>query len=193
MSSEYNRNESKGPKSVRERIIEHAQLQCYEARSELQQAQMLNHGTAPRQVRMKLQQAISDYYHALRPLRNRPEVGENDWWETVELSDDWMYTETVPRREVVGSIDEQLGIREWTEDVEQSYAGLDVIRDLERAVETTTVVKTGMRGRREDTVTRVKILDGDILVDIVGVLHEAAGRLGFQPDMTVPDAETEAV
>jgi len=181
-------DDAKGPKSVRERLIEHAQLQTWEARSELQQAQMLQNGEAPRQKRMKLQQAISDYYHALRPLKDRPELkGNRDdgWWNTVELSDHWTTVET----KVTGDI--QTGTQIAEEEV--PVTGLDSIRDLERSYEEHTTTRNGLRGRRTETVRRKTVLSGDVLVDIIGTLDEAAGKVGFQPEMEIPDAETDPV
>jgi hypothetical protein len=190
------RTDVDGPKSVREKLIEHAQLQTWEARSELQQAQMLQNGEAPRQVRMKLQQAISDYYHALKPLHNRPELeGERDegWWNTVVLSDEWTTTQYREEQRVGGDVHTGPRIETVTVEEEVPVEGLDAIRDLERSYETETTTQNGLRGRRTETVRRKTVLPGDVLVDIIGVLDEAAGKVGFQPDMEIPEAETDPV
>jgi len=189
-------DESDNPRSVRERLIEHAQLQTWEARSELQQAQMLQNGEAPRQVRMKLQQAISDYYHALKPLHNRPELEgdrDNGWWNTVTLSDDWTTTQYREEQQVTGDVYSGPRIETVTVPVEVPVQGLDSIRDLERSYETDTKTQSGLRGRRTETVRRKTVLPGDVLIDIIGTLDEAAGKVGFQPDMGIPEAETDPV
>jgi hypothetical protein len=169
-----------GPKTARQRIIEEAQLQCYDARSEYQQAALLLSGQVSREHVLRLQQAVADYYWALRPLRDEDPV--RDWWNDVVLSEQWTRSVTVTEPRVQGTT-----IVQAEETKEVPFEGLETLRDHLDRTETVTTTKTGMRGRREETVTRKKVLDPEVLVDITGVLDDAADKLGFSPEVKSDD------
>jgi hypothetical protein len=173
-----------GPKTARQRIIEDAQLRCYEVRSEYQQASLLLSGQISRVEVYRLQQAVSDYYWALRPLRDEDPV--RDWWDDVTLSEQWTYPVTKTEYEVRGSRAVPVEVTE-----EIPYEGLETLREHLDQTETVTKTKTGMRGRRTEKVTRQKVLDAGILVDVSGVLDDAADRLGFSPEVKSIDHTDE--
>ena len=191
-----NRDSSDGGsvgKTVRQKLIEEAQLRCHESRSEVTKSKFLTN-SVPRQVALRLQQTVSDYYSALRPLRDEDPV--SDWWNNVTLSERWIKdvrteTEPVVTGDVLGR--EPISVQQNTKRVVDYYEGLDTLERIGSMTETKEVTKSGMRGVRTETVTRVKVLDPTILVDISFVLDDAANKLGFAPEVEseMPRDETD--
>lgn len=173
--------------TVRQQLIEHTQLQCHQARSTVQQAKLLD-GSVPRNLALRLQQRIVDYYYALKPLRNEAPV--DDWWDSVQLSENWIKDVRTERQPVVtGDYQgrQPVGVQYEQTKVVDYYEGLDQLERLDSMTETKTVTKSTLRGVREETTTRQKALDPAILIDITATLDDAATRLGFSPDV---EAET---
>lgn len=152
---------------ARRKIIETAQLNCYEARSRCLRAKS-RFGDVPRDHRLGFQDAILDYYWALKPLREADPVV--NWWDNVELSGQWT---------VAGDGGDEAE--------PQAVTGLDSIDGLGDSAETTRYQKSTIRGRQTVEQTQQKILPFSVLKDISGVLDDAAGRLGFNPDTPMPD------
>lgn len=178
-------------KTAIERVIEHHQLRTHEARSKVLQTQHLL-ARVPRQPRLRLQQEVLDYYHALKPLRDHPEV--KDWWDEVELSEQWIADETVSQevvQDVVGDIETGVRVTEHVEeDVEIEYhTGLDTIPEKLTETETDTTVSHGLSGPSRSTQTQRKVLGADILIDVASVLDDATIKLGFGPDGDTPVAD----
>lgn len=195
MSSERDNsgNSGSGGKTVRQRLIEEAQLRCHEARSNVMQAKLLT-SKVPREAALRLQQALVDYYAALRPLRDEEIVA--DWWEDVTLSENWIKdvrveTEPVVTGDYIGR--EPVSVKAKKKRVVEHYEGLDTLERLDSMTEEKTVEKTGMRGKRTETITRLKVLDPGILQDISYVLDDAADKLGFGPEVEseMPRDETD--
>ena len=69
--------------NTRRRIIEQAQLHCYETRSICHRAKN-RYGEVPREIRLDFQEANVDYYWALRPLREESVV--KSWWNDHDLA-----------------------------------------------------------------------------------------------------------
>ncbi|WP_226043514.1 hypothetical protein [Natrinema sp. DC36] len=184
--SSYN-DSGEGQRSARRQIIEEAQVVCHTARSEYQQVSKLNDGEVPREISLRFQQAVTDYYWSLRPLRDEQVV--QDFWESTVLSEDWTYEEVVVKGSVEADLHKPgIQISREPQTIEKPYLGLETIKThLDGEFETKTVVKTGARGRREETVRRQKILEPEILLDISGVLDDAAAKLGFMPDVKQKD------
>jgi len=180
-------------KTTRQKLIEEAQLRCHEARSELQKAKLL-YGTVPREVALRLQQRIADYYYALRPLRNEDPVA--DWWDDGPLSKHWIKDVRIEKEPVVTGDylgQESVGVRQRKKKVIDRYQGLDHLEQLDSMTETKTVTKSGMRGTRKEKSTRQKALDAEILRDLSSTLDDAATKLGFGPEIEteMPTDETD--
>jgi hypothetical protein len=195
MSSNRNSSDdsSSGGKTIRQRLIEEAQLRCHEARSNVLQAKLLAN-KVPRESALRFQQTLVDYYAALRPLRDEEIVA--DWWDDVTLSEHWIKdvrveTEPVVTGDYLGT--EQVSVQQQKERVVEHYEGLDTIEKLDSMTEEKTVSKKGMRGRRTETVSRLKVLDIEILKDISFTLDDAADKLGFGPEVEseMPRDETD--
>lgn len=172
-------------KSAVERIIEHHQLQIHEARSRvLQSSHVLAH--VPREPRLRLQQAILDYYHALKPLRDRPEVEE--WWSQVTLSENWVKDRTVETDVTVGG-DPINGVEvtEEEREVVEYYEGLDVIPEEFTQTVTETVHEHGFSGPSTATKRTRKVMDAQTLIDVASTLDDAAVKLGFAPEGDTPE------
>jgi hypothetical protein len=170
-------------KTVRQKLIEEAQLRCHEARSEVQKAKLLA-GEVPREVALRLQQSISDYYAALRPLREGDPV--DGWWTDVTLSENWVKDVRTETEQVVTGdpLDrEKVSVKQREKQIVEYYEGLDTLQKIDSMTEKKQVTKSGMRGRRKETVSRLKVLDPAILIDISFVLDDAANRLGFAPEV----------
>jgi hypothetical protein len=141
---------------ARREIIESAQVQCYLARSECLRAKA-EVGDVPEEFRREFQNAIVDYYWALRPMRRKPKL--KDVWNELVLADGWV-----------------------DPDEEEPIAGLDTIQQLDDITDTDTVDRHTMRGAVAETVTRQRVLPFWILKSISGTLDDAAAELGFVPD-----------
>ncbi len=186
-------NGHSGGKTVRQDLIEETMFRCHEARSKVQKVKFLTN-SVPREVALKFQQTISDYYAALRPLRdNDPVAG---WWDDVTLSDSWIKDVRIEAKPVVTG--DYLGrqpvsVQKDKERVVERYEGLNTLEKLGSMTETEENVKNGMRGVRTETVTRLKVLDPSILVDISFTLDDAADKLGFSPEVEseMPRDETD--
>lgn len=173
-------SEDSNRKSVRSQLIEEAMVNCHDARADVLKAQQLE-GQVTREYRLRLQQAIIEYYYALRPLREESPI--EDWWNDVTLSKQWIKDER-EEKEVVGNIESGVVIEENT--VTEYYDGLDHIERLKDQRETRKSVKTGMMGRRETVETVQKVLDAPVLLDISSTLDDAATKLGFAPESRTP-------
>ena len=190
------RAEEEMRKSTREKIIDDAQIQCHQARSDVIETR-LQLDAVPRQVRKGFQQSILAYYHALRPLRTEGII--NSWWKSVTLSEDWIRAvmfETEDGDELAVSPENaqsKMASDSFQYVGVELHQGLDTLESLDDATEETTTVVGGMRGRREETTTRPLVLETEVLVDISRVLDEAATKLGFAPDIDLQDAEAEVV
>lgn len=171
-----------GRKTVRERIIEDAQMRCHQARSRCYRARMIYDGEVPQEIKLALQEAIIDYYRAMRPLRDESII--RDFWEDAILSRRWIKGQRQVEQPTVDGDLHGHGVSVRTETTTETvyYRGLDVLEDLETATETERVEKTSMRGRTTEEVTRQKVLPAGVLVDIASVLDDAAAKLGFKPD-----------
>jgi hypothetical protein len=146
----------------------------------------------PRKQRLRLQQEILDYYHALKPLREHPEV--EDWWDDVRLSDRWIADRTVTEdvvQDVIGDINSGVQVAERVEeDVEIEYfTGLDTIPEKLTETETASTYSHGLSGPSQSTQTQRRVLDADILIDVAGVLDDATIKLGFGPEGDAPTAD----
>lgn len=170
-------DDDSGGKSVRQRIIEQAQIETHDARSTVIKTQLLA-GGVPRDQLLSLQNAILQYYYALRPLREEDPV--EGWWDDVQLSEAWTDGTRI-EREVVGDL--QTGPRIQTQETPNHVTGLETLHDLAGDTETVRRVSTGLCGRREETEERQRVLDVRILLDVSLVLDDAADRLGFAPDI----------
>ena len=190
MSSE-NAASGQAGKTAIERVIEHHQLRTHDARSTVLQTQhVLAH--VPRKPRLRLQQEVLDYYHALKPLREHPEV--EGWWDDVRLSDQWIKDKTVSQevvQDVVGDIETGVQVTErLEEDVEiEYYEGLDTIPEKLTETETSVSVSHGLSGPSMSKQTKRRVLDADILIDVAGVLDDATIKLGFGPEGDTPVAD----
>lgn len=167
-------------RSVRGRIIEDAMVNCHEARADVLKAQQLA-GTVDREYRLRLQQAIIEYYYAMRPLREHNAI--KDWWEDVVLSERWVKDRRTEQK-VTGSVVDGVSLEEET--VEEYYRGLDHIERLQDMRERRRTVDSGMMGKRESVEEVQKVLETAVLIDIAGTLDDAAAKLGFEPG--VPDS-----
>lgn len=181
--------------STRREIIKTAQLQCYQARSACLRARN-ELGAVPEEYRRELQNAILDYYWALRPLRTASTI--QNWWENAELSEYLTYTRNQPQPpiEVRGSIDEPIQLVQHDQPQtpeEEHLTGLDKIPTLTSGTTSRTRTVNTMRGSETRTETVPKRpLAFEILADLSGVLDDAADRLGFGPEPRTPindDAE----
>ncbi len=155
------------PRTVaRQKIIETAQLNCYEARSQCirVKSQM---GDVPREYLLAFQDAILDYYWALKPLADEPPV--HGWWEEVELSDQWTVASD-------GGDGDETGF----------VTGVDSIDGIEDDIETVRERKKTVRGLATFEHQQQRVLPFQVLKDISGVLDEATGRLGFIPATPTP-------
>lgn len=180
-----------GGKTAIERVIEHHQLRTHEARSRVLQTQHVL-TAVPRKPRLRLQQELLDYYFALKPLRNRPEV--EDWWDDVVLSENWIKDRTVTEttsQEVVGDIETGVNIvEETTEEVDlEYYRGLDLLPEKLTETTTSTEYSHGISGPENSQTKRRRVLDAEILIDIATTLDDAAIKLGFGPDGDAPEAD----
>jgi hypothetical protein len=191
--SESDSEGNSGGKTVRQELIENAMLRCHDARSKVQKVKYLAN-SVPRETSLKFQQAIADYYAALRPLRENDPV--EDWWDDVTLSKQWVkdvHEETKPvvTGDYLGR--EPVSVRERTEKVVEFYEGLNTLERLDAMTETIENVKSGMRGVRTEKRTRLKVLSPSILIDISYVLDDAADKLGFSPEVEseMPRDETD--
>lgn len=181
-------------RTVREKLIEEAQVEMQRARSTVTRAEMAYDGRVPRQYRMELQRAVLDYYDALRPLREEGLIAE--WWETVELSDSWTEQRIVRDVEVDGDVDSRRPARvlDWGQHAETvPVEGVDSLEGLRTAVEPYRETNRSMRGSREVTGQRKVVLEADALLDIASKLDDAANKLGFRPPMELVSATTNAV
>lgn len=140
---------------TRKDIIENAQQFCHYVRAECQEVRSQN-GQVPEDYRFWFQSAITNYYWALRPMREEPAV--MDWWDEVELSDRWTHPET-----------------------DEPFAGLDLINDVNELSEVVPVEKKTIRGRKTEQQSQPVALPFTILQDISGALDDAGARLGFTP------------
>ncbi|RDZ39432.1 hypothetical protein C5B91_20185 [Haloferax sp. Atlit-10N] len=176
---------------MREKLIEDAQVEVHEARSKVTRVRLM-YDHVPRAWRQELQEAIIAYYYALRPLRTEGIIEE--WWGSVELSSEWT-REVVTDTETVVRETENGGFAEETVDVTEvkPYRGLQILEELETATVSETVEKSDMRGTRYESVSRQLVLDAPVLIDIAGVLDDAATKLGFSPSIELQDAEGEVV
>lgn len=141
--------------TTRKRLIEVAQMLCYEARSKCLRAKS-QYGRVPRVDRIGFQIAIVDYYWALRPLRKDAAVAE--LWKNEPLSEG------------------------WTGDNGEPITGLDAINEVDDITVYDSVKEVTMRGGQENEVPRDMVLPFPVLKDISGVLDDAAGKLGFNPE-----------
>lgn len=157
-------NTSRG--RTRRQLIEQAQLECSEYRAVCDRYNTHN-GDIPRQHRIEFQNAIVDYYWALRPLRNQKRVEE--LWQDAVLSKSW----TVRNGD--------------GEDV--PVTGLDSIQYLNRMTEKVSEVKHTVRGTRVETDRQLQVLPFPVLADIYATLEDAAAELGFtvEPGVTVEE------
>lgn len=176
-------------KSARQRIIEDAEIECHMARKELRQAQLVTDGGLPRRRIMKLQEAILNYYQALKPLREEEPL--EGWWEDVELSEHWTAPTTETQKVAAGNVYEGVRVVEKEVEVEKPVTGLDTLQVLENAVTEDDVEVTDGRGRRTETKRSVTLLDPEILYDIAATLDDAVAKLGLKPsvDETLPHDE----
>lgn len=148
------------PRTVaRQKIIETAQLNCYEVRSQCIRFKS-EFGTVPRGHLLAFQDAILDYYWALRPMREAPAVRE--WWKDVELS------------------------KEWKPDGDGPASGLDAVDEIDESEDTVQERRYTVRGWEVDEHTQQQVLSFKTLKDISGVLDEAASKLGFTPTTPTP-------
>lgn len=176
------RDEQSHPgKTARRRIIEDAEIRCYEKRRDLRQEQLLRDGNVPRETRLALQEAVINYYYALFPLRNEDPVDE--WWDSVTLSDEWTTEQTVTTRQIVGtrSMYGKARVETREDTVEQPVEGLDTLQQVEaQTVERENEIQDA-KGERTETERFQVILPAEVLVDISLVLDEAVNRLGMGP------------
>ncbi|AFK19013.1 MULTISPECIES: hypothetical protein [Haloferax] len=185
------RNDGPPQKTMRERLIEEAQVDVHEARSKVTRVRLMYDGV-PRAWRQELQEAIIAYYYALRPLRTEGLI--KDWWSSVELSEEWTRTAVVDTETVLEESDDGELVEVEKPITDQiPYRGLGILEDVETATESEVVSVSDMRGEREETVSRQLVLDASILVDIAGVLDDAATKLGFAPSIELQDAAGETV
>jgi hypothetical protein len=191
--SESESNGQSGGKTVRQKLIEEAMFRCHQSRSEVQKQKFLTN-SVPRKVALRFQQTISDYYAALRPLRQNDPV--QDWWDSVELSKRWIKdirveTEPVVTGDYIGR--EQVGVKTRKKRVVDRYEGLDALERLGSMTETKEITKSTMRGVRKETTSRLKLLDPGVLIDISFTLDDAADKLGFSPNVEseMPRDETD--
>ncbi|MCO8266645.1 hypothetical protein NKF06_08610 [Haloferax sp. AB510] len=186
-------------KTVRERIIEDAQVRCHQKRSEVQDAR-LRMSIVPRSLRGDFQNRVLEYYRALRPLRTEGIIKE--WWSSVVLSPSWTagreYIFEIDGQEIEVSQDEAMTIYEKqgvapVEVRDIPYRGLERLDELEDATETVVETRSTMRGVREEQTTQQVVLDVRQLMDIASTLDDAATKLGFKPSIELQDAEGEVV
>ncbi|WP_396614093.1 hypothetical protein ACH9L7_20330 (plasmid) [Haloferax sp. S1W] len=177
-------------KTMRERLIEKAQVDVHDARSKITRVRLRFDGV-PREWRQELQEAVIAYYYALRPLRTEGII--KDWWSSVELSSEWTRTVVVDTETVLEETEGGLVEKEVPVTDEVPYSGLDILEDVETATESEIVTVSDMRGERQETVSRQLVLDATVLVDIASVLDDAATKLGFAPSIELQDAEGETV
>lgn len=176
-------NDRKQGKTAIEQVIEHHQLRTHEARSRVLQTQHVL-TNVPRDPRLRLQQEILDFYYALKPLRNRPDV--EDWWGEVTLSENWVKDRTTTTK-VTGDMESGVQIEEVVEEV--YYEGLDEIPDALTRTETTTSRSHGLSGPSQSKKTQRKVLGAEILIDLATTLDDAAMKLGFGPEGDAPEAD----
>ncbi|ELZ76071.1 hypothetical protein [Haloferax volcanii] len=174
-------------KTVRERIIEDAQVRCHQKRSEVQDAR-LRMSMVPRSLRGDFQNRVLEYYRALRPLRSEGIIKE--WWSSVVLSPTWTakreYVFEIDGQTLEVSQDEAMAFYEKqgvppVEVRDIPFQGLERLDELEDATETVVETRSTMRGVREEQTTQQVVLDVRQLMDIAGVLDDAATKLGFAP------------
>lgn len=186
--------DEEGPirRTLRERLIEEAQLSAHHARSDVDRARLL-FDDVPRDLRMALQRANLDYYRALRPLRTEGVV--KSWWQEVAPSRYWIEETRVVEEPVVDAdLDGPPAAIETTERTEDvPYQGLDVLDELDSMREHYQEVVTDMRGERIEEGERQVVLPAKVLVDISETLDDASKRLGFAPPTRVLEGSTNPV
>lgn len=153
MAQTDERNRADG--HARRELIENASIQCYLARSECLRLKS-EYGEVPEEFRREFQNAIVDYYWALRPLREKPKL--KDKWNRIQLA------------------------KGWTDGDDEPVAGLDTIARLDELVETDTIERHSMRGTVRETVARQQVLPFRILKGISGTFDDVAAQLGFVPE-----------
>ncbi|WP_224332884.1 hypothetical protein [Haloprofundus halobius] len=179
-------------KTTREKLIEAAQIRVHEERVICLRAN-LRFNTVPRSKREDFQTALLDYYHALRPLRKEGIV--NNFWENEVLSKKLTQPTEVEQQNVKAQIDGgKPTISTETVSVDKPIEGLDWLEELEDETETNIEEQRTMRGTLPPKRTeRPLVLPADVLIDIAGVLDDAAARLGFSPEVALQEGTTDPV
>ncbi|RLM32243.1 hypothetical protein, partial [Haloarcula sp. Atlit-120R] len=125
-----------------------------------------------------------------------------EWWSSVVLSPNWTaereYVFEIDGQTLEVSQDEAMAIYEKqgvppVEVRDIPYQGLERLDELEDATETVVETRSTMRGVREEQTTQQVVLDVRQLMDIAGVLDDAATKLGVKPSIELQDAEGEVV
>jgi len=167
--------------NTRRRIIEEAQLQCFQARSACIRARDA-YGEVPRDYRRYFQETILDYYWALKPLKDEPPV--DDWWDLVELSANWRTVmREAPQVSADGGEPATVG-PERTDS--KARTGLDTLKHLDEATEVITEAQQSYLGSWSAEIERPHVLPHAVLKDLSDRLDEAWGRLGGNPTTPTP-------
>lgn len=164
-----------GRDSTFRKIIENAKANSFQARVNCSAAQS-DAGGVPRELRLEYQQALINYYWALRPLKENGEVSE--WWDGVEPSEQWT-REVETESDEAGSASDRAATIQKSRTVQQPVTGLDAIKDLNKNVRVVEETKHTMRGRIVDRERIVQALPFEILEDIEATLDDASNRLGL--------------
>jgi len=163
----------------RARIIADAQQRVHDARSAFIESASTTGDAAENQLyAAEFHNAVIEYYFALRPLKEAPEVA--DMWDADNDDAPVLWTEE-EHHPVPGD--------PWrTETIE--IRGLESLGDVAMETRTVESTTTGYRGKTETRETVPVRLPPRVLVNVSELLDDCAAKLGFVPE---PRERTEDV
>lgn len=171
---------------TRTRIIQQAQQEVFEARSNYARAAATSADDArTAAAAADLHNAVVDYYQALEPLSDDKNIA--DEWDDVEL-----WTETVPARTEDGDLRlVENGDGSTTVAMTEASVGLEGIERYIGATTERTETETGFLGTYEKTVAEPERLSPPVLFKAAKALDSIAEELGFAPSTPDYTPETE--